>query len=76
MTIETLGDRRNSGFCLMCGSDLIVPWNNFQCCAKCTAYIEECQKAAIEKSKNPNRAKKGMVLKKSDFMRPARIVEK
>jgi len=76
MTIETLGDRRNSGFCLMCGVDLITPWNNFQCCSKCTEYIEECQKAAIEKAKTPNRAKKGMVVRKGDFMRPVRVVEK
>ena len=74
--IKTLGDRRNSGFCLMCGADLITPWNNFQCCSKCTAYIEECQKAAIEKSKTPNRVKKGVFIQKNNILRPARVVEK
>jgi len=76
MTIETLGDRRNSGFCLMCGTDLIVPWNSFQCCAKCTEYIEKCQVAAIEKAKTPNRVKKGTILKRSDLKIPHRMVEK
>ena len=76
MTIETLGDRRNSGFCLMCGTDLITPWNNFQCCVKCTEYIEECQKAAIEKAKTPNRAKKGVMIRRGDIAMPYRVVEK
>jgi hypothetical protein len=76
MTIETLGDRRNSGFCLMCGTDLLTPWNEFQCCSKCTAYIEECQVAAIEKAKTPNRAKRGVVVMSKDIARPYRVVEK
>lgn len=65
--IITLGDRRNSGFCLMCGTDLITPWNEFQCCHKCTKYIEECQVAAIEKAKVPNRVKDGTILTRGSF---------
>ena len=76
MTIETLGDRRNSGFCLMCGADLITPWNEFQCCAKCTKYINECQVAAIEKAKTPNRAKKAVVIMSNDMDRPYRVAKK
>lgn len=37
--ILTMGDRRNSGFCLMCGTNLIQPWNDYQCCTKCTQTI-------------------------------------
>lgn len=76
MTIETLGDRRNSGFCLECGADLITPWNHFQCCSKCTAYIEECQVAAIEKAKTPNRVKKGVIISRRNIARPYKVVEK
>ena len=68
--IETLGDRRNSGFCLMCGTDLILPWNKFQCCTKCTKYINECQIAAFEKAKTPNRVKKGVVIMKENIKMP------
>ena len=39
--IDTLGSRLNSGFCLKCGAVLmIVPWNDYQCCADCTKVIE------------------------------------
>jgi hypothetical protein len=38
--IVQLGDRRNSGFCLMCGTNLIEPWNDYQCCTKCTGVIK------------------------------------
>ena len=39
--IVQLGDRRNSGFCLSCGTSLIVPYNDYQCCPNCTLMIEE-----------------------------------
>jgi len=55
--IVTLGDRRNSGFCLMCGTDLIRPWNDYQCCSECTKKIEW----AIAETERKNRAKKGKV---------------
>ena len=49
--IVTLGDRRNSGFCLMCGTDLIVPWNDYQCCYKCTKIIQGNIRAMLQKKK-------------------------
>lgn len=50
--IVTLGDRRNSGFCLKCGALLIQPYNDYQCCSKCTAYIQDCIKQLnIKKAK-------------------------
>ena len=36
------GDRRNSGFCLGCGTTLLQPWNDYQCCAGCTRNIVKC----------------------------------
>ena len=57
--IETLGDRRNSGFCMMCGTDLIVPWNDYQCCSKCTQYIEQSVKT-IRMSKDTRRHKRSI----------------
>ncbi len=39
--IVQLGDRRNSGFCLACGTTLIQPWNDYQCCSNCTRSIQE-----------------------------------
>lgn len=41
--IVTYGDRKHSGFCIMCGTDLLEPINDFQCCSKCTKIIETCQ---------------------------------
>jgi len=55
--IVQLGDRRGSGFCLKCGTDLIVPWNDYQCCAECTKYIEHC----LLELKYKNQRKKGKV---------------
>ena len=51
-----LGDRRNSGFCLKCGSDLIVV-NDYQCCSECTKFIEQC----LAKLAHKNKVKKGKV---------------
>ena len=39
----TVGDRRHSGFCLKCGTDLLEPYNDYHCCTKCTTEVEECQ---------------------------------
>ena len=55
--IVTLGDRRNSGFCLKCGATLIQPWNDYQCCAECTEYIEKC----LYQLELKNKQKKGKV---------------
>ncbi len=50
--VVQLGDRRNSGFCLMCGTSLIEPWNDYQCCTKCTARIQESLQIFAIKRKN------------------------
>jgi len=62
------GDRIHTGFCLMCGADLIIPWNDYQCCTKCTGFIEECQ-AVTRRSKDKRRHKK--FLNSGDIMRQA-----
>jgi predicted amidophosphoribosyltransferase len=60
------GDRRNTGFCLMCGTDLIVPWNDYQCCSGCTDKLEYHKKfAEMNKSKKRNRT----ILKSKEIMR-------
>ena len=46
-----MGDRRNSGFCLMCGTNLIQPWNDYQCCSDCTRTITENLQAFERKRK-------------------------
>lgn len=55
--VITLGDRRNSGFCLKCGTGLIPPYNDYQCCSSCTKEIME----AITELKHKSKAKKGKV---------------
>lgn len=42
--IVGIGDRRNSGFCLKCGTTLIHPFNDYQCCVECTNFIVDCIK--------------------------------
>ena len=54
--IVKLGDRRNSGFCLKCGTTLIVV-NDYQCCSECTEFIEHC----LKKLEHKNKVKKGKV---------------
>jgi len=48
MTIHVIGDRRNTGFCIKCGTALIIPWNDYQCCVKCTEKLE----AIVRTTKN------------------------
>jgi hypothetical protein len=43
--IVKYGDRKNSGKCLMCGTILLEPVNDYQCCTVCT---EKIQKALYE----------------------------
>jgi hypothetical protein len=65
------GDRLSTGFCLMCGTDLIVPWNDYQCCSKCTDKLEYHKKVAqISKP----RKRKGRILKSKDVMRQVRPI--
>ena len=54
--IVKLGDRRNSGFCLKCGTDLMVV-NDYQCCSECTKFIEQC----LAKLEHKNKVMKGKV---------------
>jgi len=68
MTIHTLGDRRHSGFCLMCGTDLMIPWNDYQCCTECTKFIQECQ--TITRMSKDKRSRK-KILNSRDIMRQA-----
>lgn len=49
------GDRLNSGFCLKCGSVLILPWNDYQLCSECTKFV---RKALYEFEKKRRKVKK------------------
>jgi len=42
-----MGSRLNSGNCVDCGTPLIYPYNDYQCCSSCTAKIE----AIVKKTK-------------------------
>jgi len=53
--IDLLGDRLNSGFCLKCGSLLILPMNDYQTCSGCTADIERALAAFRHKRKHNKR---------------------
>jgi hypothetical protein len=59
--IELLGDRRNTGFCLMCGTDLILPWNDYQCCTKCTERLVGCRKTVENRKTKRTNVKKTIV---------------
>ena len=48
--IEIIGDRKNSGFCIRCGTDLLIPWNDFQCCDECTRFLMKHKKLAENKN--------------------------
>jgi len=63
--IELLGDRRNSGFCTMCGTDLLLPWNDYQCCSKCTGYIEHCKGVTSQKKGKSRRVNKTILTRKN-----------
>jgi len=68
--IVTLGDRRGSGFCLKCGTELIHPINDYQCCSECTEYIEHCLKELEYKSKRMKGKVGGMrVVDRRNIMR-------
>jgi len=55
--IVKFGDRRNSGFCLQCGTTLLHPYNDYQCCVECTNYIEHCL-LQLEKKRKRAKGKK------------------
>jgi len=71
--IVKLGDRRNSGFCLKCGTLLIVPFNDYQCCSECTEFIEHCLKKLEYKQKVSKDGKVGgmAVADKRNILRQA-----
>jgi len=52
--VDLLGDRLNSGFCLKCGTYLMLPWNDYQTCSICTADIKRALAAfAYKRKRNP-----------------------
>ena len=68
--IHVIGDRRSTGYCIKCGTDLIVPWNDYQCCAECTKEIEYHKKTAeMNRGKKTSNKK---VLMSGFVMRQAR----
>lgn len=48
--IHVIGDRRNTGFCIKCGTTLMIPWNDYQCCPGCTKELEYHKKVAEKKT--------------------------
>jgi len=68
MALFVVGDRRNTGFCIKCGTELIIPWNDFQCCPKCTEELTYHVKVA-KKKKGKNRRVKKDVLISNTIMR-------
>ena len=68
--IVKLGDRRNSGFCLKCGTTLIEV-NDYQCCSECTEFIEKSLVALEHKQKRSKDGKVGgmQVLDKRNVLR-------
>ena len=71
--IVKLGDRRNSGFCLKCGTLLVHPYNDYQMCVACTEFIEHCLKKLEHKRKIAKGKKIGgmAVLDKRNVLRQA-----
>ena len=61
--IILLGDRRNTGFCLNCGTDLLIPWNDYQCCVKCTEQLVGCKKTVENRKTKSTGVKKHVVHK-------------
>ncbi len=71
--IVKLGDRRHSGFCLGCGTTLIQPANDYQCCSECTGEIEHALGKLEHKRKMAKDGKVGgmQVLDKRNILRQA-----
>ena len=67
------GERIHSGFCLMCGTDLIIPWNDYQCCTECTNKLEYHKKTA-QMNKGKHRKKKRNILMSDKVMRQVRPI--
>ena len=73
MGIIRPGQRFGTGFCLMCGTDLIIPWNDYQCCTECTGKLEYHKKLAERNSGKKNKGKKHVMMSK-DVMRQVRPI--
>lgn len=75
MTIINLGSRLHSGFCVKCGTLLMHPYNDYQMCQECTAWIEhqlkefEKKRAAANKKKKSMRTDKSGVVASREIMR-------
>lgn len=68
MSIDVLGDRRNSGYCLRCGTLLMItPWNEYQCCVACTEIIETVAKRELTKKPKKDGGGRMVILKPSIF---------
>jgi len=61
--IEVIGDRRNTGFCLMCGTTLMIPWNDYQCCDNCTRRIVNCRKTVENRKGKVRKVRRDVVHK-------------
>jgi predicted nucleic acid-binding Zn ribbon protein len=59
--IEIIGDRKNSGFCIRCGKDLLIPWNDYQCCPDCTEFLAYHKKLAENRKVKSTRVKKCVI---------------
>lgn len=67
MAIDLLGDRLNSGFCLKCGSLLMLPCNDYQCCSECTKYILEALNKFNYKRKKTKRMNRGVLVSENQI---------
>jgi hypothetical protein len=67
------GKRVGTGFCLMCGADLIVPWNDYQCCSECTGRLEYHKKLAQRNSGKRNKGKKHAMMSKNVMRQRRRL---
>ena len=58
--IVKFGDRKHSGFCLGCGTLLMYPFNDFQCCPPCTESIRKAQVETMHRTKKYTKKGKRM----------------
>lgn len=73
MSIDVLGDRRNTGYCLRCGTYLmIIPWNEYQCCPPCTDIMEVVSRRELTRKKTKKDGGGRMVILKPSIMRQLR----
>lgn len=71
--IHVVGDRRNTGFCMKCGTELMVPWNDYQCCAKCTEKIESIVRCTKNRQGKVKKVRK-QVVKSNAVMRQTKPI--